>query len=272
MKSLEDFFHRAWLKYLKLTPDASGIWSLLTDRGEEIKNDHVAFRTFNIPGIDRKSIGRLFEERGYCEVEDLPFPEKKLQATYYVHPSGAYPKVFISELLLEEFADDLKNWVMSLVGNSLHYKMNSLESLLNPVWETCRFEDYSRFLSVSEYAAWTAAFGVQANHFTVFVNSLKTFDSLQELNGFLLKHGFRLNGAGGLVKGSPEELLEQSSTMARFIPWKFFDGTVKEVMGCYYEFARRYVIPGTNHFFQGFIPKSANRIFESTYQSRPLET
>jgi hypothetical protein len=36
-----------------------------------------------------------------------------------------------------------------------------------------------------------------------------------------------------------------------------------EVPGCYYEFARRYAMP-SGQLYQGFIAKSADKIFEST--------
>ena len=66
----------------------------------------------------------------------------------------------------------------------------------------------------------------------------------------------------------PEELLEQSSTMAKKVPHAFADKTA-QIMGCYYEFARRYPIPGKpGQLFQGFIPKSADKIFESTFERK----
>jgi hypothetical protein len=121
--------------------------------------------------------------------------------------------------------------------------------------------DYERFYPESEYAAWTAAFGVQVNHFTVFVNALKTFKSLEELNTFLLANHLQLSESGGIIKGTPAEKLEQSSTMARKVRCAFAEGS-REILGCYYEFARRY------DGFQGFIPKSADKIFESNFEKR----
>ena len=55
------------------------------------------------------------------------------------------------------------------------------------------FEKYIQLLQESEYAAWTAAFGYRANHFTVSLNHLTTFFELKELNDFLLENGFVLN-------------------------------------------------------------------------------
>ncbi|MFO7722012.1 MAG: DUF1338 family protein, partial [Bacteroidales bacterium] len=64
------------------------------------------------------------------------------------------------------------------------------------------------------------------------------------------------------IKGTPEELLEQSSIMAAPISVHFKEG-VLEVPGCYYEFARRYP-NGNGNLFRGFIARSADKIFQST--------
>ena len=114
----------------------------------------------------------------------------------------------------------------------------------------------------SEYAAWMSAFGFRANHFTVSVNALRTFPNLASLNLFLQAKGFRLNAAGGEIKGSPDIFLEQSSTLANEAEAVFREGP-RKVPGCYYEFARRYPMPD-GRLFQGFNDKSADKIFEST--------
>lgn len=268
---LSEFYAKCWSRYVQLTPDAIRIHQLLSERGEEIINDHVAFRTFNLPGMSRLELGALFEDWGYERApEELDFPEKKLKANYYLHPDARQPKVFISELLVESFSTELQDWIKGVVKNRFHGSSRSItaETLLQPTWAPIEYQDYQKFYSTSEYAAWTAAFGIQLNHFTVSFNSLKTFKTIQELNEFLKASGLVLNSAGGEVKGTPQELLEQSSTEARKVPWVFAGGATQNVMGCYYEFARRYLVPGTQKLFQGFIPKSANKIFESTYEKQ----
>jgi hypothetical protein len=71
-----------------------------------------------------------------------------------------------------------------------------------------------------------------------------------------------MNDSGGEIKGTPAELLEQSSIKAGTLPIEFTDG-IHEIPSCYYEFARRY--PDKNgELYGGFIAKSADKIFEST--------
>jgi hypothetical protein len=264
--TLDEFLKEAWDGYVRLTPDAPRIHEKLRARGEEIVNDHVALRTFDVPGLTRFELGATFEGWGYRRAdEELDFPEKKLKASYWLHPDPSRPKIFISELVLDRVSPDLRGWIRSFARARAGA---GPRLLLDPQWEPVRHEEYERFHPESEYAAWTAAFGVRVNHFTVLVNRLRTFASLQTLNEFLLAEGFRLNDSGSVVKGTPAELLEQSSTMARRVPWRFAGGVEREVMGCYYEFARRYPLPGGGGLFPGFIPKSADKIFESTFEKR----
>jgi hypothetical protein len=100
------------------------------------------------------------------------------------------------------------------------------------------------------------------NHFTVLFNALTSFEDLATLNQFLVGNGFLLSHAGGTIKGTPADLLEQSSTRAEIVEVEFADTRVR-IPSCYYEFARRYPRPdGT--LFPGFVPASADKIFEST--------
>ena len=95
---------------------------------------------------------------------------------------------------------------------------------------------------------------------------MKTLATLEEVNQLLKVNGFLLNDSGGEIKGTPSELLEQSSTRSEMIQVNFSDG-IQEIPGCYYEFARRYP-DADGHLYSGFIAKSADKIFESTDKIR----
>jgi hypothetical protein len=178
--AVSSFLGKAWTRYVKLCPDASRIHRLLIDRGETIIHDHVAFRTFNIDGISKKDLGKVFEEMGYAKVnDDLTFPSKGLEASYYIHTvDPSQPKIFISELLTENFSPELQTWIKQVTSTRLTKSGShnisgpssssssptpSLgeEFFLTPTWAPVRLEDYQRFYAESEYAAWTAAFGIQ---------------------------------------------------------------------------------------------------------------
>ena len=125
------------------------------------------------------------------------------------------------------------------------------------------FEQYSRLSDTSEYAGWLSTMGYQANHFTVNVNRLRTLDSIHEVIDLLVANQYPLNGVGGFIKGTPSDLLVQASTLADHIHFEFEDGFESDIPSCFYEFAYRFT-DSTGQRFQGFIPNSANAIFEST--------
>jgi hypothetical protein len=106
------------------------------------------------------------------------------------------------------------------------------------------------------------AFGYRTNHFTVSFNHLKSFRDLEELNSFLKEQGFALNSAGGEIKGSVADHLEQSSTLAGKVQVQFEDAE-HSIPACYYEFARRYPLTD-GKLYTGFVATSADKIFEST--------
>jgi len=252
-----------WRDYVAITPQAETIHTLLGQRGERFRNDHIALRTFALPEVSLDRLAAPWRELGWEPSGEYEFPEKKLFARSFTHPSGALPRVFISELLLEHFDAQVQDLARALV-HGLGDKDPWALLQDRPSWPAPSVSDYRALLERSEYAAWLAAFGLRANHFTVDFNDLKTFASLEALNAFLEGAGFSLNGSGRKIQGSPEALLEQSSTLASIVPWTFAGGESLQIPSCYYEFARRYPDPETGALFDGFVARSADKIFEST--------
>lgn len=256
---LESFFEKAFERYSENTPSVLKINKLLQDEGEQLVNDHIALRTLNLKGVSAKELGEFFIHFGYEEKGQYDFPAKKLKA-YHFEKEG-FPKVFISELLVESF--DKKSKALLEAFISTIPKQTSVEELFEreKFWELS-IEDYEYLCSKTEYGAWVGAWGFRPNHFTVLVNSLKKFTSLEALNLFLKQKGFLLNSSGGEIKGSREELLQQSSIMADRSMVEFKEG-MREVPSCYYEFALRFK-DKEGELYEGFIAASADKIFEST--------
>lgn len=265
--TIDELLDALWHDYVATTPQAERIQRLLSDRGERVVNDHVALRTYGVPGLGIAELARPFEALGWQQQADrYRFEDKKLVARYWQHPDPALPKVFISELCVTELSPAAHQIIEGLV-RQLPAGFSARPDLpwAGRPWRVRRAE-YESLLLESEYAAWVAAFGFRVNHFTVLVNALTTFPDLESLNAFLVDHGFALNAAGGAIKGTPAQRLEQSSTIADSIEVDF-DGEKHRVPSCYYEFARRYA-EDDGSLFQGFVPASANRIFESTDVNR----
>jgi hypothetical protein len=262
MPTIHDLLGRLWEDYAAQNPQVQRIHRLLQERGETVVNDHIALRTYDDARVGIEVLAAPFIHYGYRPADDYTFPEKKLFARHYEHDDETLPKVFISELKLAACSPGLREIVGRLVDQIPPQKLRELDCpAAGRLWEL-GYEDYEALASESEYAAWVAAFGFRANHFTVLINALQSFEGLAELNAFLKEAGFRLNDSGGEIKGSPGVYLEQSSTLADQVKVSFSD-RAQEVPGCYYEFARRYRLP-EGVMFHGFVARSAEKIFEST--------
>ncbi len=261
---LDDLFDKLWQQYITDSPDSIKIHSLLSGAGEEIINDHVAFRTFDDPRVNVEALAKFFKDLGYEEKGEYKFAIKKLFAKHYEHKTDpTKPKIFISELITSEFSPFLQSTAKACIDKIDPKKLTSPDLLFSgKLWEELDYDIYQKLLAESEYAAWMYVFGFRANHFTVFLNHMQKLNSVEAVNEFLKQHGFKLNVAGGEIKGTPVDLLEQSSTIANEVPVKFKQGTFN-VLNSYYEFARRY--EGDNgKLYQGFVTASADKIFEST--------
>ena len=260
---IQSLFSNLWDNYKAVTPSAQEIHCILGGtQGHKIINDHIALRTFNLEKVNLDKLAAHFLALGYTEGGDYNFEAKKLYAKHYEHPDPAAPKVFISELLVEKFSPELQAVVRDIVDQVVPDAVTADNFLYSGTHWKVDYATYKALLAESEYAAWVAAWGYRANHFTVNVNQLEQFDSVEAINEVLKENGYNVNTSGGEVKGSPADMLEQSSTMADRADARFADQTVS-IPSCFYEFAKRYPT-ADGSLYTGFVAASADKIFEST--------
>jgi hypothetical protein len=266
VKDINALLSKMWQDYVALNPQAQKIVNLLEKNGDQVINDHIALRTFNHPRVCVDVLAKPFLQSGYIQKGEYDFEEKKLKAKHYEHSDISMPKIFISELMLEEFSDEFQSKVESLIEQVPDETIAQFDfTSMGRPWQVSS-SDYEMLRKESDYAAWVAAIGYRPNHFTVYLNHLSQFKEVSELNTFLKEHGFKLNASGGEVKGSKDVYLEQSSTLADSVEIQFSDKKMV-IPSCYYEFAKRYTLPDGN-IYQGFVAKSADKIFESTNQGQ----
>ena len=272
MSVLDAFFTKLWQQYSVISPQAVDIHQLFERRGEELVNDHVAFRTFadSHVGID------ILEDEvlalGYRHLDSYQFDVKKLDARCYVH-NNSPTKIFISELRWQSLSDASQVIIQDIIEQTkatlksplLEQSSRGLSPLLSAgrLWQLPSYADYQTLASESEYAAWLSVWGLRANHFTIFVNHLKNTPELTDVVALLQQQGYQLNEAGGVIKGAPSDLLIQASTMADTCIVNFNDAGEQAISSCYYEFAQRFN-QENGELYQGFVPMSADKIFEST--------
>lgn len=263
--NIQDIFQRFWIDYSTQNQSVKRIYDLFEAQGEKVVHDHIALRTFKDPRMDIDKVARIFTENGYVARGEYDFKAKKVYGRHYEHISDPdAPKVFISELLLEQFSEALQKTVRERL-DSLPDEVYDDPMLVykGSLWGKIPFDTYNSLRQESEYAAWTLVYGYRANHFAIKVNDLKHFHSLQDVNAFVKRNGYLMNSSSGSeIYGAPEELLEQSAIRAEVRPIEFSDGTF-EIPSCFYEFTLRYR-DEEGDFYQGFKAANADKIFEST--------
>jgi len=259
----QQLFKDLWKEYTAQNPSAQAIHNLFTEENELVVNDHVAFRTFDDPRMNIQVLAKKFLKAGYEFVGEYKFEDKHLNAVHLEHPTEDAPRVFISELILSEFSEEFQKVIkkrINSVGNAYYGDPDLIHK--GCVWGKPTYADYQYLRKESEYAAWLLVHGFRVNHFTVSINALKKYDTIEKVNQFLKDNGFEMNTSGGEIKGTPEKLLQQSSTLSEIIKFEFEEGEY-DIPACFYEFAIRY--PNEQgEIFSGFIAANANKIFDST--------
>jgi hypothetical protein len=280
-------------RYKNRVPDVAAIIDAMIkekiiSESNEIENDHIAFRTMGVPHLGIQSLEKIFLHYGYEKRDYYHFPEKKLDAYWYAPPSPKYPRIFISELRVQDLSPAVQEIITSYTNEVTSDPVDQLnlddaaavdEFLHSGLWRLPTIEDYKQLAAESEYAAWVIYNRYYLNHFTISVHNLKEgYNTIPLFNAFLEKHGFVLNDAGGKIKTSPDGFLSQSSTVAEMITAEFAHGVQQSISGSYVEFAERKVLPQfanlpatevkREHRREGFEAANADKIFESTYASQ----
>jgi len=279
--------------YEKQVPDVKLISSAMLsekiiENKNEIVNDHIAFRTLGLANLGIQSFEKIFMYHGYVKKEYYYFKTKKLNAYWYSHKNQEYPRIFISELRVQD---------LSLISRKIinkytnHITEDPIESIcldnprevlnffIKPLWSIPTLADYLSLHDESEYASWVIYNRYYLNHYTISVHALKKgWNTIFEFNYFLEKTGIILNDSGGVIKISEDGLLLQSSSVAQSLVVEFIDGKKHKISGSYVEFAERKVLPEFTylaseqvkniHRRDGFEAANADKIFESTYSTQ----
>ena len=212
------------------------------------------------------------------------FAEKKLDAHWYAPPEERLPRIFISELRVQDLSKTaqaiIKRYTDQIMADPVDLiNLDDLEQVgkffYQPLWNLPLLEDYNKLLEESEYAAWVIYNRYYLNHYTISVHELPgAYSELDHFNKFLESIGIVLNTAGGKIKVSKDGLLKQSSSVAQMVEAEFALGKTANIAGSYVEFAERLPLPNFESIphnklsrdqrRDGFEAANADKIFEST--------
>ena len=290
---ITEILESLFLVYSKRVPDVNKITSAMIKKGlvnnqNEIVNDHIAFRTMGVKNLGINSFEKIFLKHGYKKMDFYHFDAKKLDAYWYAPPSNDLPRIFISELKVDNLSikaqEIIKSYTNTVTNDpidkiDLNSSLEVSKYLQTPLWRLPTKNDYESLLFESEYAAWVIYNRYYLNHYTISVHDLPgEYSDLNQFNEFVKSLGIKLNKSGGEIKVSKDKLLRQSSSVANQIEAKFSEGEKKLIAGSYVEFAERSILPEFSkinnlkierkHRREGFETGNADKIFESTFTSQ----
>ena len=273
--------------YSDRVPDVKKITSALIESNiisnqSEIVNDHIAFRTMGVEFLGIQSLEKIFLHHGYVKKDFYSFKTKKLNAFWYSNSDENMPRIFISELKVNDLSENSRRIISKYTDQVTEDPVDKLDLsnanevinfLSNPLWSLPSLNDFNDLLKETEYGSWVIYNRYYLNHYTISVHELiDQYNTLEKFNAFVTKIGIKLNDSGGVIKESKDGLLLQSSSVANKVKASFTEGS-SLISGSYVEFAERRILPKYSnvseikpiHRRDGFETSNADKIFESTY-------
>ena len=292
-KTIHKILQSLFETYSERVPDVKKITNALIKKNiiksqHDIINDHIAFRTMGVKNLGIKSFEKIFLHHGYSKRDFYSFEKKKLNAFWYSHPEKNMPRIFISELRVNELSEKAQQIIFKYTHKICSDPVDSLnlddsnevsKFLSSPLWNLPTLLDYNLLLKESEYASWVIYNRYYLNHYTISVHELcNEYNTLKKFNKLVEDLGIILNDSGGVIKKSRDGLLLQSSSVANKIKAKFANNEKKWISGSYVEFAERKILPEfqsvqekfikQEHRRDGFETSNADKIFESTFSKQ----
>nr|WP_320021090.1 DUF1338 domain-containing protein [uncultured Draconibacterium sp.] len=286
-----------WTMYLDRVSYAREYQRLVIGKGGSVVNDHIAFRTFNTHTGEQpegiRAIKHIISCLEYVPVEKYHFQKKKLNAVHFEHPDPMFPKLFVSQLEVEE----LPEWAQQTINNTVketpyllsdesiallatlkekgelprvagEMLVKDLAQYFRRPWNVPRKYDVLKVNDVSQYAAWVLLHGNAVNHFTAFVNyqNVSEWPDLEATCRGMADAGIPMKE---VLEGEKGSKLQQSATLAvkEEVEVKGDDGIEKMPWTyAYYELAERGLVieNGEEKLFSGFLGEQAKHLFDMT--------
>jgi hypothetical protein len=298
VKLIKGLVENLWQQYLHRVPYARTYYSMVAEQGGKTVHDHIAFRTLNTHTGEQPSgiraLGHLLEILNYRKAGKYKFPKMMASAVHYEHPDPLLPRVFVSQLEVEELPEWARKIIISCVADTPYLLSDEAIELTNILgargvitteaaeilteeltgyfrrpWRLPLKEDLLKINDVSQYAAWTLLHGNSVNHFAANINLQHVADwpDLEATCIAMAKAGVPMKPE---IEGAKGSILRQSATQAvkERIRIRNEAGEVEEMdwTYAYYEFTERgFIIADEGEkLFSGFISDQATHLFRMT--------
>lgn len=293
----QELFNRLWVQYIDRVPYAKMYSDLVTQKGGNVVNDHIAFRTFNTHTGEQpegiRAIKHILNFLEYKPVTKYKFTKMNLTATHFEHPDEKFPKIFVSQLEVDQLPDwaqllihetvkdtryllsDKSIGMLNLLKENGNLPVEAADFILDDLvqyfrrpWNIPEKSDVLKLNDISQYGAWVLLHGNAVNHFTAFINEQNVADwpDLETTCKALLQAGIPMKED---IEGEKGSKLRQSSTLAikEGVKVKGENGIEKIIWTyAYYELAQRGIIEqnGEQKLFNGFLGEQATHLFDMT--------
>jgi hypothetical protein len=288
---------RLWKQYTERVPYAKQYVDMVGQKGGKAVIDHIAFRTFNAHTGEQpegiRAIRHILNFLEYKPVSKYSFPKKKLKATHFEHPDGSFPKIFVSQLEVNELPEWTQKMINTAVNSTLYllsdkslellrileengalpveaadYLVDDLVNYFRRPWNIPLKDDVLKINDVSQYGAWVLLHGNSVNHFAVLINyqDVKEWPDLETTINALAKAGVPVKDT---IEGEKESKLRQTATLAvkEEVKVKGENGIEKIIWTyAYFELTQRNYTEegGAQKLFSGFLGEQANHLFDMT--------
>ena len=238
----ERLFAGLWNRYLDRVPYARTYTNLLEQKHVNLIVDHVSFRTFNShcgeqpEGI--QAIRHIFDCLEYCKAESYRFKKKKLSAIHMEHPDKVLPKIFISQLEVNELPDWAQKAIAGEINQTPYQLSDKGIELLNQLktdheltaeaadvltedllryfkrpWKVPSKDTVLKLNDVSQYAAWVLLHGNSVSHFAALFDN-KLSGEWPDLESVVLSMLLSDVPMMENIEGTKESKLRQTATFA----------------------------------------------------------
>lgn len=288
---------KLWEQYIDRVSYAKKYVELVTKKGGNVVNDHIALRTFNTHTGEQpegiRAIKHILNCLEYKPAASYKFSKKRLNAIHFEHTDKKFPKIFVSQLEVELMPDWAQKIINKTVKDTPYILSDNSIELLQKVkeegelpteaadllitnlvqyfrrpWGIPQKEDVLKINDVSQYAAWVLLHGNSVNHFTAFINyqdvtewpDLETTCKALEAAGVPMKEHIEGEKGSKLRQSATEAVKEEVDVKGEY-------GIEKITWTyAYYELAQRGLIEedGTKKLFSGFLGEQAIHLFDMT--------
>ncbi|KAJ0094866.1 hypothetical protein Patl1_16327 [Pistacia atlantica] len=238
----ESFFRSVFANmekvYLDRNPTAKAVLDHVRSADDsQICYDHIAFRTFGVNGYGIDSIASFFLDYGYTQKEELRFPAKKLKALWFSPPSvphpdggsGPLPRVFISELLVDQMSPQTQTTGFKVLKSLSKYESKELSIVLFlvslPTTPSGRADSIGRVLFLHFHLLIPSYEPIYCILETVAFNIQEIIKKYTEASGSGNKHAALASALGSLTWGKPlHSEFQQLARESEYAAWTLVNG------------------------------------------------